>query len=336
MLLIIVGLPAGFLSYRYIGRFTGQTGDAIEVHARMAEAGGWSPAAISATVGDPLRLRLVSDDVLHSFAVGKSRFAFGQPDEPAIDLEPGKVEEVTLTFDRPGKYIFYCTRWCGGNHWRMRGTIEVAGEADPSPAPEQPLYLQLGLDLDQPHPAEVLPESQPSVALGESLAKELPAQYRSQAYLRSRSPAEVFMVLQNDPATARLNEDQIWGLVAYLWAQNTSPKKLAEGAALYAQNCAACHGEAGAGDGVMADVLAGENSEMDAALMEGVDGHSTAGPTDFTDAESMLGASPALLHGKIVRGGMGTGMPYWGPIFTDDQIWSIVDFLWSFQFEEME
>jgi len=26
----------------------------------------------------------------------------------------------------------------------------------------------------------------------------------------------------------------------------------------------------------------------------------------------MLGASPALLHGKIVRGGMGTGMPYWG------------------------
>ena len=31
----------------------------------------------------------------------------------------------------------------------------------------------------------------------------------------------------------------------------------------------------------------------------------------------MLGASDAILEGKIIRGGMGTGMPYWGPIFTD-------------------
>ena len=47
----------------------------------------------------------------------------------------------------------------------------------------------------------------------------------------------------------------------------------------------------------------------------------------------MLGASPALLQGKIVRGGMGTGMPYWGPIFTDEQIWSLVAYLWTFQFQ---
>lgn len=332
VLLILISLPVGFLSYR----LKGQASDVIEVHARMAEAGGWSPAAISASVGEPLRLRLVSDDVLHSFAVGKSRFAIGQSDELPVDLEPGKVKEITLTFDRPGKYTFYCTRWCGLNHWRMRGSIEVTGQGDPSPAPEQPPYLQLGLDLDQPHPAEVLPESRPSAALGASLAEELPARYRSQVYLRSHSPAEIFLALQSDPAAAHLAEEQIWDLVAYLWAQNTSPEKLAEGAALYAQNCAACHGEAGKGDGVMAGALAGENGEMDSTLMEGIDGHSTVGPADFTDAQAMLGASPALLHGKIVRGGMGTGMPYWGPIFTDEQIWSIVDYLWSFQFTEME
>jgi mono/diheme cytochrome c family protein len=47
----------------------------------------------------------------------------------------------------------------------------------------------------------------------------------------------------------------------------------------------------------------------------------------------MLGASPALLQGKVVRGGMGTGMPYWGPILTDAQVRAVVDYLWTFTLE---
>jgi mono/diheme cytochrome c family protein len=46
----------------------------------------------------------------------------------------------------------------------------------------------------------------------------------------------------------------------------------------------------------------------------------------------MLGASTALLDGKIRRGGMGTGMPYWGKIFTDDEIEALIAHLWTFQF----
>jgi len=38
------------------------------------------------------------------------------------------------------------------------------------------------------------------------------------------------------------------------------------------------------------------------------------------------------LQGKIIRGGMGTGMPSWGPIFTDDQTWQIIAYLWTYQF----
>jgi mono/diheme cytochrome c family protein len=33
---------------------------------------------------------------------------------------------------------------------------------------------------------------------------------------------------------------------------------------------------------------------------------------------------------------MGTGMPYWGPIFTDEQTWALVAYLYSlhsFQFD---
>jgi mono/diheme cytochrome c family protein len=54
---------------------------------------------------------------------------------------------------------------------------------------------------------------------------------------------------------------------------------------------------------------------------------------DFTDARRMLGASPALLEGKILRGGMGTGMPMWGTIFSEGQIWDLIAYLYSFQFE---
>ena len=53
-------------------------------------------------------------------------------------------------------------------------------------------------------------------------------------------------------------------------------------------------------------------------------------PPDFTDPRLLLGASPALLEGKMLRGGMGTGMPYWGPIFTADQMDAVIAYLYSF------
>lgn len=55
--------------------------------------------------------------------------------------------------------------------------------------------------------------------------------------------------------------------------------------------------------------------------------HSASDVADFTRAATMFGASRALLHGKLVRGGMGTGMPSWGGILTDDQAWSVVEYL---------
>jgi mono/diheme cytochrome c family protein len=48
----------------------------------------------------------------------------------------------------------------------------------------------------------------------------------------------------------------------------------------------------------------------------------------------MLGVSDVILEGKIIRGGMGTGMPYWGPILTNEQIQALLDYLWTFQFDE--
>jgi len=290
------------------------------IHARMAEDGGWSPDVIQANVGEPLHLNLTSDDVVHGFAVG-------QMDMQSVDVLPGKVTDLTLTFDKPGIYTFFCTRWCGLNHWRMRGTIEVNGSSStPEPA-SVPLYVTLGLDIDAPHNAAVIPGSQPSAISGRELATYLSIE-QSSDYYRKNSPYQVFDELSN----TSLTEPQRWDVVAYIWQSNTTKESLTNGGQLYAQNCAACHGENGAGDGVFADDLAaaGESSMQ---TMAGAEDRMMQTPVDFTDPTRMLGASPVLLQGKILRGGMGTGMPMWGSIFTEEQIWDLIAYLYSFQFE---
>ena len=291
------------------------------IHARVAENGGWNPNVIHANAGRPLTLHLTSDDVVHGFAVG-------QMDMQSVEVPPGKVADVTLTFDRPGTYTFFCTRWCGLNHWRMRGTIEVGGStSDPStgsgqpPTPASPpLYVSLGLDIDAPHDAPGIPESRPSAISGQQLAGDLLVD-RSVDHYRSHSPYQVF----GEWDASSLTGSQRWDVVAYLWRSNTTSESLANGQRLYAQNCAACHGGNGAGNGVFADRIAADFGTA-------MPGANNGRPADFTDAKRLLGASPALLQGKILRGGMGTGMPSWGPIFTQAQIWDLVAYLYSFQF----
>jgi len=292
----------------------------IEMHGQVAENGGWTPSNLTAQAGQPLNLRLTSDDVVHGFAVGQSSM-------PAIDVLPSKWTTATLMFERPGRYTFYCTRWCGPNHWRMRGTIEVTGTATETITTTPPLYVALNLDLDAPHPSAVVPSEKPSATRGAALGLD-PAGLGTPA--RTQSPAQVWHALRSSPVTRDLNDTQVWDLVALTWRTNTTPERLAEGQRLYAQNCAACHGETGQGDGVSAPALQ-RTPAMPAMEMTG---HETVAPIDFTDAQNMLGASDAILEGKIIRGGMGTGMPYWGPIFTPEQIQSLVNYVWTFQFDQ--
>jgi len=301
---------------------------AIELHARMPEGGGWSPADLTATVGQPLHLRLTSDDVVHGFVVGQSS-------QPPVEIRPGEVTEVTLLFDRPGTYTFYCDRWCGPNHWRMRGTIEVsAAKTQPadagSPTSEataplaRPLFVTLGIDLDAPHPADVLPEQKPSSMRGAALGIAIPAQYLTRDYYRAHSPVALWHALRTETVTQSFTDQQVWDLVALVWQSNAPLEARQASQRGYAQNCAACHGETGQGNGVLAPTPAPMSMETGSGSKKAV---------DFTDARQMLGASPALLQGKVIRGGMGTGMPSWGPILTEAQSWAYVDFLWTFQFE---
>ncbi|HEX2994234.1 MAG TPA: c-type cytochrome [Anaerolineales bacterium] len=292
------------------------------IHARMAENGGWTPNVIQAEVGQPLHLKLTSDDVVHSFAVG-------QMDMEAVDVEPGKVTDVNLIFNKPGTYTFYCTRWCGPDHWRMRGTIEVSGSSsEPETTSSIPLYVTLGIDIDASHEVPVVPDDQPSATRGQQLAAGLNISADPNFY-RANSPYQVFEKLDS----TGLSDAEKWDVVSHIWKLNTTPEALANGRELYAQNCAACHGENGAGDGVFADDLV-DAGELSMQGMTGTETMVMQTPVDFTDPRRMLGGSPALFHGKILRGGMGTGMPMWGSIFTEEQIWDLVAYLYSFQFED--
>jgi len=292
----------------------------ITIHARIAEDGGFTPSNIKARVGEPLKLRLISDDVEHTFAVGQYSM------EPVL-LEPNKTVEITLTFDKPGTYTFYTTTPSSMNFWRMRGTIEVSGDGA-APISELPLYVQLNLKLDEEHESgeeHIELTRQPSASRGAAFADQISAMYLTRDYYVAHSPMDAFEELRAESALQSLSDEDVWDVVAYSWQQNISSISFAEGQYLYQVNCAACHGENGAGDGQFAD-------EMKAIAEKNQDQHGIEVPTDFTNPEHLLEAKPALVQGLLLRGGMGTGMPMWGVIFTDEQTWNLTAYLYSFQF----
>jgi mono/diheme cytochrome c family protein/plastocyanin len=327
--LLALALGAPLIGWRQ------QAQNGVLLRGRMAETGGWTPENLSVAVGETLYLRLTSDDVLHSFAIGRS-------DMPPVDILPGEITELNLVFDQPGKYTFYCTRWCSINHWRMRGVIEVVGAGQPGAALESPLYVRLGIDLDSTVHTALTPEEKPAAWRGQEYTRLLPAAALGSEVYLTQAPVDYWQALRSTTALAHLTDQQVWDLAAWVWASNTAPQELEEGQQLYAVNCAACHGESGGGDGVFAAQLdqadPGEHTMTipggaPDAMPSAISGVRTTRPTDFTNPAYMLALSSARLQGKILRGGMGTGMPYWGPIFTESQTWALIAYLWTFQFD---
>jgi len=309
----------------------------IELRARMPENGGWSSDTINATVGQPIHLRLTSDDVIHSLAVG-------QTDWPALDIRPGEVVTTDLVFDRPGRYTFFCARWCGANHWRMRGVIEVTDPKSNTtrlPTAEMPLFQKLGFDIDaipvlDPQAEQSLGQLTrlPSAERGAALHVELPAELRQQDWLRTHTPAEAFSLSRNNRAYRDLLDAQIWDVVAFVWRSATTDTTRARGAQLYTRDCVACHGEQGRGNGPAGRDLPGLEAMQGSTMTDTLASHASTtmkrGPADFTNLRRMMGLSDAHLQGKLLRGGMGTGMPEFGSLYTDDEQWALIAFVRKF------
>jgi len=99
------------------------------------------------------------------------------------------------------------------------------------------------------------------------------------------------------------------------YASKTNPLKptsenIAEGKRLYEQNCAACHGAKGLGDGP-----AGKSLNPPAA--------------DIAATVQMPMASDAYLYWTIAEGGapLGTAMPPYKSVLKEEQIWKLITYL---------
>jgi cytochrome c oxidase subunit 2 len=340
---LLIGLAVAFAAAT-LGRF-GSSAQEIELIARQPAAGGWSRERIVVNQGERVRLRIRSEDVVHGFAIGR----LGVEAKP---IEPGKVTTVEFVADRTGEFTFYCTMWCDPNHARMRGILEVRGANQAEPSVHVPAVDVSLQHLDDPRDAGVVPTAVPSAARGVPLygarcaschgerGEGTPrvAAIGQREFLLDLTPVEVFrllaraktsqgssqvdahgedtsMISQATPLHARYardwDEQERWDVVAALWSFGTTAEQIDLGHRLYLKNCAACHGERGTGDGPGGK-------------------HQPKKPADFTDARRMLAGTTALYTAKIRRGGMGTGMPYWGSIFTEEELAAVVDYVWGF------
>jgi cytochrome c oxidase subunit II len=90
-------------------------------------------------VGQPVRIRLRSADVVHSFYVPRTLFK-----RQAI---PGRTTEFDLTFERVGTYQGHCVQFCGLAHADMLFRVKVVSpgefqswlaQASRSGSPSQP------------------------------------------------------------------------------------------------------------------------------------------------------------------------------------------------------
>ena len=86
-------------------------------------------------VGQPVRLRMISEDVIHSFYVPAFRVK--------QDVLPGYYTRLWFEATKTGHYHLFCAEYCGTEHSHMRGAVIVmepgvyadwlAGDADVAP-----------------------------------------------------------------------------------------------------------------------------------------------------------------------------------------------------------
>jgi len=199
------------------------------------------------------------------------------------------------------------------------------------------LLVGLAVTAAQAAPPEQSPTTKPSALRGEALwaencapchgvsgrgdgptaqaaqmANNPPTDFTDRAAARQRSLAAMFTVTKEGrmdrlmpPWSSRLNDDQIWDVVAYAQTFAISPEDVAAGKAVYDAKCAVCHAADGAG--------------------------AVAGAPDLSDAAAMAAKSPQALV-DIVSQGQGE-MPGFAEQLSEEERWQVVDYLRTFSYE---
>ncbi|MBZ0309051.1 MAG: c-type cytochrome, partial [Anaerolineae bacterium] len=322
VLFVAAGMPLAYAVYQYRLRDAAvESGErTIHVKAAVPEAGGFQPASFQVAKGETVTLRFTAVDVTHGVAIG-----------PGLgidigDIPAGETREVSMTFDEAGTYTFYCNNYCSPEHWRMRGILDIYDpqDADFIPTPwHDPVIAALieeGVNIDdathmggQTETHSTLSFSRsPSVQRGAALIGmfSIPAEVQTLEWQRSHTPAEALAQLQQ--ANPEADQADLMDVVVYLWVQEGIPE---ETIILYNKNCATCHGLEGRSEGIAAEVT-------------------TERPVAFANLSHIFTRRGDVLYAKIRRGGMGTDMPNFGTVFTPEETWALVDYIWVLAFAE--
>ncbi len=127
-----------------------------------------SKGVLYVPAGHPVRLSMISRDVIHSFFVPEFRVK--------KDVVPGRVTELWFEALAPGNYAAYCTEYCGEGHSTMRAQVVALSDAEYGLALERlpPLELDVaGPVYREPAVAGLAPREQLSLAaMGERVATE--------------------------------------------------------------------------------------------------------------------------------------------------------------------
>jgi cytochrome c oxidase subunit 2 len=118
VLLVVVVLPVSVLYPHFFERAPHARAGEILLVARVFERGGWIPPEIKVKKGQKVRLRILSEDVTHSF----------QLMHLGIDTGPiytGSSQLVEFTADRVGTFPFYCNTRCSPRHENLMGLLIV-------------------------------------------------------------------------------------------------------------------------------------------------------------------------------------------------------------------
>jgi mono/diheme cytochrome c family protein len=141
------------------------------------------------------------------------------------------------------------------------------------------------------------------------------ADFTDASFVRSKTPAQFYQSIRDGIAGGampawgdKLSAMEMWDVLYYERAFATSPQQVAQGQALFDDNCATCHGIAGDGSGL-------------------------PGAANFTDEAFMSAKAPQEFFTSITNGVAGSAMPAWGDKFDEDQIWALVDFVSTFAYE---
>jgi cytochrome c oxidase subunit 2 len=73
-------------------------------------------------VGVPVRLRMISEDVIHDFYVPAFRMK--------LDVLPGRYSSTWFEATEPGTYHLFCAEYCGTKHSKMIGSVVVLEQGE--------------------------------------------------------------------------------------------------------------------------------------------------------------------------------------------------------------